>query len=123
MIKNLLLVGIGGAAGSMLRYLCFKWIGPFNSHGFPYGTFAVNCIGCLLIGFFFGLAAKSTSFTSELQLLLMTGLCGGFTTFSAFTQDGLMLLQQQRIAIFFLYFAASVFFGLSATFLGYLVGR
>jgi len=122
-IKNLLLVGLGGAAGSMLRFLCQRWIGPFNPTGFPYGTFAVNIVGCLLIGFFYGLATRNNSFSIELQFLLMTGFCGGFTTFSAFTQEGLILLQQQRITIFFLYFAASVLAGLGATFLGWLAGR
>jgi len=122
-IKNLLLVGLGGATGSMLRYLCQRWIGPFGSDGFPFGTFTVNIIGCLLIGFFYGLSTKSPSFTREMQFLLMTGLCGGFTTFSAFTQDGMMLLQQQRVIVFFLYFAASVLLGLGATMLGFLAGR
>jgi fluoride exporter len=122
-IKNLLLVGAGGAVGSMLRYLCQKWIGPFNSHSFPFGTFAVNCVGCLLIGFLYGTATKNNSISTEMQLLLMVGFCGGFTTFSAFTQEGMMLLQQQRVTIFFLYFAASVLLGLGSTFLGYLAGR
>jgi fluoride exporter len=122
-IKNFLLVGLGGAAGSMLRYFCLKWIGPFNSQSFPLGTLTVNCVGCLLIGVFFGIATKNSSFSAEMQLLAMTGFCGGFTTFSAFTQDGLLLLQQQRITIFFLYFAASVILGLGATILGYLASR
>ena len=123
MIKNFLLVGLGGAAGSMLRYFCLKWIGPFNPQSFPFGTLTVNCVGCLLIGLFYGIATKNSSFNAEIQLLVMTGFCGGFTTFSAFTQDGLLLLQQQRVTIFFLYFAASVILGLGATILGYLAGR
>lgn len=123
MIRNFLLVGLGGALGSMLRFYCQKWIAPFNPVSFPIGTFAVNIIGCFLIGYFYGISQRSNTFSIELQFLLMTGFCGGFTTFSAFTQEGLMLLQQQRITIFFLYFAASVLVGLGATFLGFLTGR
>jgi CrcB protein len=119
--KNILLVALGGSLGSVARFLSHKYIGSLSSHPFPTGTLLVNIIGCLLIGVFYGLSVKQNYLTPELRLLLMTGFCGGFTTFSAFTLEGMNLLQQQRVFLFLLYFAASVFIGLGATFLGYWV--
>ena len=117
--KNILLVALGGSLGSVARYLSHKYITSFSSHPFPTGTFIINITGCLLIGVIYGLSVKHNYLTFELRLLLMTGFCGGFTTFSAFTLEGMGLLQQQRVFLFLLYFAASVFVGLAATFLGY----
>ncbi len=117
--KNILLVALGGSLGSVARYLSHKYISSFSSHPFPTGTLLVNIIGCLLIGVFYGLSVKQNFLNPELRLLLMTGFCGGFTTFSAFTLEGMNLLHQQRVFLFLLYFAASVFIGLAATFLGY----
>jgi len=118
-IKNILLVGLGGGLGSMARYACQKWVADNYAPHFLWGTFAVNITGCLVIGIFWGLAFKSFAVNESWKLFLMTGLCGGFTTFSAFTLEGMGLLQQQRVFLFLLYFAASVFIGLAATFLGY----
>lgn len=117
--KNVLLVALGGALGSVARYLGHKFISTLSSHPFPLGTFIVNITGCLLIGVFYGLSVKHQYFTAEHRLLLMTGLCGGFTTFSAFTLEGMTLLQQQRVLIFLMYFALSIVVGLAATFAGY----
>jgi len=118
MIKNILFVAMGGATGSVLRFLCQKWVAGFSTLSFPLGTFMVNVIGCFLIGIFFSLAAKNISFNTQWQLLLMTGLCGGFTTFSAFTLEGMGLLKQDKIGLFFLYTGASVLLGLVATWMG-----
>lgn len=114
MMQSLLLVGLGGAAGSMLRFLCQRWW----NHSFPYGTLAVNLAGCFLIGILWGLALKN-SIDDHARLLLMTGFCGGFTTFSAFTQESIQLLQQQRLLHFFVYLGLSITAGLLATFAGY----
>lgn len=118
LFKNVLLVGLGGALGSIARYLGQKYLTQLYPHAFPIGTFAVNVLGCFLIGLFFGLAGKYEYFTPSIRLLLMTGFCGGFTTFSAFTLEGMLLLDQQRFLIFTLYFTLSVLFGLIATFTG-----
>lgn len=113
MYVNLLLVGAGGAAGSMLRYGCQRWLNA----GFPTGTLLVNLLGCLLIGLLSGWLAGPGK---ELQrLLLVTGFCGGFTTFSAFTADGISLLQQGRWLSFAFYSGISVAGGLAATFIGF----
>jgi fluoride exporter len=118
MIKNILLVGAGGGIGSIARYLCGRWISDLYPGEFPAGTFAVNIAGCFLIGLFFGLTVKSAGFTNDWRLLLMTGLCGGFTTFSAFTLESIQLIKQDKTGLFFLYIAGSVMLGLLATFAG-----
>ena len=92
-MKNLLLVFVGGGLGSTLRYIIGKYL---NSHesGIPWGTFTANILGSFLIGIILGLAAKNDTFSHSQTLLLATGFCGGFTTFSTFSVDTLMLLQQ-----------------------------
>lgn len=110
-----LLVAAGGAAGSMLRYAVQRLL---PAHSFPYNTFAVNLAGCLLMGMLWGLYLKG-SIGNDGRLLLMTGLCGGFTTFSAFSLEGLQLLQSGRLIPFFIYVVLSVALGLLATLLGY----
>jgi CrcB protein len=111
---NLLWIALGGAAGSLLRYGCSRWL---NGPAFPYGTLAVNIIGSFLIGLLWAFFSKQNDETA--QLLLVTGFCGGFTTFSAFSLEGLQMLQQGRFAPFFLYTFATIFFGLLATYTGF----
>lgn len=118
MIKNLLLVGLGGGIGSMARYLCQRWVSYSWPHQFYLGTFAVNIIGCFLIGIFWGMHFKSFAVNESWKLFLMTGICGGYTTFSAFTLEGTGLLRENRVGIFFLYLAGSVLLGLLATYSG-----
>ena len=91
MIKNILLVGLGGGIGSMLRYLSQRMADKLYTIHFPWGTFSVNIIGCFLIGIFWGISFKSFETNENWKLFLMTGLCGGFTTFSAFTLEGIGL--------------------------------
>ena len=117
-IKQIILVGLGGATGSILRYLLQRILTGLFPHVFPVGTFIVNITGCFLIGLFYGWSERYPGLTPEIRLLLMTGLCGGFTTFSAFTLEGMNLLSEQRFTIFFLYFALSVLLGLAATITG-----
>ena len=112
---SFLLVGAGGALGSMLRYGVALF--PVNKL-FPYHTFIVNIIGSFLIGALMGLLLKN-SITNDGWKFLATGVCGGFTTFSALSLEGVELLQQQRYGIFLLYFLLSILVGLAATFLGY----
>ncbi len=112
MLSNFLLVGLGGAIGSMLRFAFQKML----NDSFPVGTLLVNVIGCLLIGLLWGYFAKTNV---TLNLLLVTGFCGGFTTFSAFTQEGVDMLLHHRFLPFILYTSLSVVVGLAATFAGY----
>ncbi len=116
---SFLLVGTGGAIGSMLRYgVAFV---PVNKH-FPYHTFIVNILGSFLMGCLLGLLLKN-SITNDGWKFLATGICGGFTTFSALSLEGVELLQQQRYAIFLLYFLLSIILGLAATFCGYILTK
>ena len=123
MIRNVLLVGLGGGIGSMARYICQRWAYAIYPHHFPWGTFAVNLVGCLLIGIFWGISFKSFEGNENWKLFFMTGLCGGFTTFSAFTLEGIGLIKEQRLALFFSYVAASVVLGLLATYIGMRISR
>ena len=115
MIKNFLLVGIGGAVGSVLRYIVQRFA---NTTTIPYGTLLVNLAGCFLIGLLWGLLSKN-SISQSSGLLLVSGFCGGFTTFSAFTYEGVQMIQDNRWILLAVYISASVFGGLVATFAGY----
>jgi len=117
-MRSLLFVGIGGGIGSMLRYLLQIFIGRHVPIVFPLGTFLVNCSGCFLIGMFYSLANKYTGFSPEWRLFLITGICGGYTTFSTYSYDGLILLKQGSNMAFMIYVLGSVVLGLLATFAG-----
>jgi fluoride exporter len=118
MIRNILLVGLGGGIGSIARYLCQRWFSINYPSHFPWGTFTVNISGCLLIGIFWGLSFKTFTGNESWKLFLMTGICGGFTTFSAFALEGIGLLKEQKTGLFFSYAVASVALGLIATYTG-----
>ena len=123
MIKNILLIGLGGGIGSIARYLCQRWFAANYMSAFPWGTLAVNIAGCFAIGIFWGMTFKSFDNNESWKLFLMTGLCGGFTTFSAFTLEGIGLLKEEKLALFFTYVAASVLIGLLATYAGMKITR
>jgi CrcB protein len=123
MIKSILLAGLGGAAGSILRFLCQRWISGLTGLSFPLGTFLVNITGCFLIGVFFSYATRQAGFNNNAQLLLMTGFCGGFTTFSAFTLEGMGLIKEDKTGLFLLYIGGSVLAGLLATWLGIRIAK
>lgn len=118
MIKYFFLVGLGGGAGSMLRYAVQKLFPPHSLQAFPAGTFIVNIAGCFLIGIFWGLLSRSMQWSEDIKLVLMTGFCGGFTTFSAFTLESIGLMKENKTWLLFLYIAGSVIFGLLATVAG-----
>jgi fluoride exporter len=117
MMKGILLVFFGGGIGSALRYGIQRSMQSV-AITFPWGTFIVNIIGCLLIGILWGITEKQLNWNEEMKLLLMTGLCGGFTTFSAYSLEGISLLKDQRVGTFILYITATVIICLVATYLG-----
>ena len=120
-MKQLLLVFIGGGFGSVLRFIIAKYLNS-SENGIPYGTFAANIIGSLLIGIIFGLAAKNNTLTENQTLLLATGFCGGFTTFSTFAYENHVFLKTGDLTSFAIYTIASFVIGFLAVFLGmYLV--
>lgn len=117
-MRALLFVGIGGGLGSILRYVISVFAGRYIPIVFPVGTFLVNISGCFLIGVFYSIFSKHAEFNSDWRLFLITGICGGYTTFSTFSYDGLILLKQGINLSFMLYVLGSVVLGLLATFAG-----
>lgn len=107
----MLLAGAGGFAGTCCRFLIGKWSSTFFHGAFPMGTFLVNIIGCFIFGLLFGLLEKNNIMTSGENALLITGFCGGFTTFSTFANDMVVLSNKGDWASAGLYLAASVILG------------
>ncbi len=116
-MKQVLLVFIGGGFGSVARYLLSKVLND-SSNGIPYGTFLANILGSLFIGIILGLAVKNEALTENHTLLLATGFCGGFTTFSAFAYENHVFLKSGDFMSFALYTIASFVIGFLAVFFG-----
>jgi len=120
-MKQLLVVFIGGGLGSSLRYWISKYLNSAET-GIPYGTFAANIIGSFIIGIVLGLALKNNSVSQNTVLLVATGFCGGFTTFSTFAYENHIFLKSGDFLSFALYTLGSFVIGFAAVFLGmYLV--
>ncbi|MEE9407101.1 MAG: fluoride efflux transporter CrcB [Polaribacter sp.] len=120
-MKQLLFVFIGGGFGSVLRFLIGKWLNN-SENVIPYGTFAANILGSLLIGIILGYAAKNETLSQNSTLLLATGFCGGFTTFSTFAYENHVFLKSGDFTSFAFYTIASFVIGFLAVFAGmYLV--
>lgn len=123
MLRNLLIVGIGSFLGGMLRYLISLLMKNFCGQGFPWATLLVNLMGCFLIGLIFGLFSRFNGVNSLWCLLLTTGFCGGFTTFSSFTNEGLQLLSSGNVWGVVFYVSASVILGVALVALAYWLVR
>lgn len=121
-MKQFLLVFLGGGLGSSLRYLISFYLNPVFPL-FYLGTFLVNIIGSLLIGILFGLGTSTGQLPPNQSLLLATGFCGGFTTFSAFSLEGQSLLRSGEIFHFVLYIFGSILVGLLAVLAGIWIGK
>jgi CrcB protein len=121
MLRTLIFIGIGGSIGSILRYLTAVLIEKYFTSLFPLATFLVNIIGCLTIGVTMGLLEKNQLMNSNVKWFLVTGFCGGFTTFSAFGFENIRLLQNGNIFLAFVYISASIILGLSSVWLGFLL--
>ncbi len=121
MIKTLFLIGLGGGIGSVLRYLTSVVIEKYYATVFPLATLIINIFGCLLIGIIMGVLAKNQVTDSAMKWLLVTGFCGGFTTFSAFGYENIRLLQNGNIFLPFVYISSSIILGLGSVWLGFIL--
>lgn len=118
MIKQILLVGLGGGLGSIFRFLTSLLTAKYYSNAFPLATFAANILGCFLIGLLIGILGQNIQTNQSLKLLLITGFCGGYTTFSAFASENISLLQTNNYLTTIIYITASILAGLFAVWLG-----
>lgn len=123
MFKTIMYVALGGALGSVLRFFTTVLISKFWPNQFPLATLIANVVGCFLIGAFLGVLAKHNLNDSSLKWFLVTGFCGGYTTFSAFGFENWNLIQNNNSLMAFSYIALSVILGIFAVWLGLLLSK
>ena len=118
-MRNLIIVGAGGFCGAILRYLISGGVQRWSqSVDFPYGTLAVNLMGCMIIGMLTRLDEVRSILSPELRFLIMIGLLGAFTTYSTFSNEAINLINDRRFQSALVYLGAHVVFGLVAVLLG-----
>ena len=127
-MRNLVIIGIGGFIGAILRYLISGGVQKWShSVDFPYGTLVVNLIGCLIIGMLTRLDEMRTLLSPEMRFFILIGLLGAFTTYSTFSNEAMNLINDRRFHLAILYVGAHVVLGLMAVLLGrlstYLIWR
>lgn len=122
-MKEILIIGVGGFAGSISRYLLQNAIVYRYTSIFPFGTFAVNLLGSLVIGVIFGLAERYTWMSQEWRMFLAIGFCGSFTTYSTFAFDNLQLLREGNYPQLVAYISLSLIAGIGLAAVGYLLAR
>ncbi len=119
-MKQLLIVGLGGFIGSAARYMVSKLNLYWHFLSIPMGTLTVNILGSFIIGFLVGISAKSDLLSPDMRLFTMVGICGGFTTFSSFSNENMMLMQNGQVVTALLYTTSSILLGFTAVYLGYI---
>ena len=117
MLKEIIAVFIGGGLGSVLRFLINK-IEIISDNNFPYSTFISNFLGCLILGIVLGYFIKNENTNSMLFVFLTVGICGGFTTFSSFSNESLQLIQNGEIFTFLAYLLGSLVIGIMSVYMG-----
>jgi len=122
-MKDVIVVFIGSGLGGLSRFGLGKWITSLHNHHFPFGTFLVNFLACLVLGFVIGLADHKQILSPTARLFLAVGFCGGFSTFSTFSRETLTLFQQGHNTSLILYTLGSVLLCVIATFGGLLIAE
>jgi len=122
-MNTLLMVGFGGFLGTVCRFVVYRWVERAFQNPFLLGTFGVNVIGSLLIGIILGLFVKGTIVSEEVKVILATGFCGGFTTFSAFSFESVQLIEQEQYGLFAAYTLGSIVLGVLMVMLGLYITR
>jgi CrcB protein len=122
-LTKILIIALGGAIGSVARYLTVKGVDEKMNTAFPYGTLSVNLVGSFLIGLFYVLALRKIGMTENWRLFVGAGFCGGFTTFSAFAWENFSLFEQKMVGTAFLYTSVSLVAAFSALALGAWIAR
>lgn len=117
----ILLVGAGGAIGSIARFLSQQMIARYYPSSFPWGTLIVNIVGCFIIGIVYAFGEKGNLLSPDMRLLLATGFCGGFTTFSTFAYENISMMREGELLYTFMYIAASIIVGFLAAYIGVLI--
>ncbi len=118
MLKTILIVGSGGFIGSVMRYLVQIYVEKGMSSTFPLGTFIANISGCFIIGVVFALSEKGNLINAEWRMFLGVGICGGFTTFSAFSYNNFNMIKEHSFSQLFLNVGGNLFLGILAVYLG-----
>jgi len=122
-MNQVVAIGVGGALGSMARFGLSTWVYALFGRNFPYGTFTVNVLGCLAMGFLFVLFTDRLGDSTVLRAGVLIGVLGGFTTFSSFSIETFNLIDQGEVAKAVLYVIGSFFLCVTSTWLGVLIGR
>lgn len=121
MLKSILIVGFGGFVGTVARFLTSRYFQENVTSVFPWSTLVINIAGSLLIGLIYGISEKGDFMSSDVRLFLTVGICGGFTTFSTFSNDAFLLLRQDEWIRFAFYTSMSFFLGLLAVYGGRII--
>ena len=122
-MKQILWIGFGGFLGTIARYLVSKLNIYWHFLSIPMGTLTVNVIGSLLIGILVGIAQKGDFFSPTMRLFLMVGVCGGFTTFSSFSNENFMLFQNGQFTTALIYTGMSIILGFTAVYIGFVISN
>jgi len=122
-MKALVLIFVGGGLGSVARFLLGRWVTGIHNLNFPLGTLAVNAVACFVLGLIVGFADHKQMLSADMRIFWAVGFCGGFSTFSTFSYETLLLFQQPALMSGIVYVLASVALCLAATALGVAIAR
>ncbi len=122
-LPEILLVFVGGGAGSTVRFLLGRWVNAWHNHNFPFGTLSANIMACLVLGLVIGIADHRQLISPAARLFWTVGFCGGFSTFSTFSAETLTLIQSGFHLSMVIYIVLSLVLCLAATFGGIYLGE